>query len=609
MYYLQVKELAYRYHTRQIIDGVDFSIQKGQKIALIARNGMGKTTLLNIIAGKLECTHGEVARNKACRVWFLEQKTELADTMIVQDWFEQHEVDDEHYHDREHGVRLDKITRELDIRELLTQAWGTLSGGEQKKVALAKILIDEPDVLILDEPTNHLDLDMINWLEDYLSQKNLTLLMVTHDRYFLERVCTDIVELDRGKLYTYAGNYSDYLLKKSERLQKEHKDMHNLKQLYRRELAWVKKAPRARETKSVKRTKDFFELQGEFKTKATDYRDINKKIEITAVDKSEQRMLGNKILIMKSIVKDFGDKKILSDFSHEFRFGERIGILGRNGVGKTTFLNIVVGEEECDKGKRELSEHVEFGYYAQKIVFPPHVKVLEYAKSVADWMTIGKEKISTTKLLERFLFSPAQQQQWIHDLSGGEQRRLSLLVTLMRKPNFLILDEPTNDLDIDTMNALEDFLLWYEWCLVVISHDRYFMDKIADRIFSFEGEGKVEDFQGSYSRYVEWKLKNEQWKNNNEQSLPVIPMHEASEDGTTTLPPKKWLTKDEKKELERLMKQIAKGEERKHEINTIFQTQQLSHQELKELGKELQTLSADLEEKEMRRMELSEFVS
>lgn len=610
MYCLQVKELAYRYNTRQIIDGVDFSLQRGQKIALIARNGMGKTTFLNILMGKLECTHGEVSRNKACRVWFLEQKMNLPDDLNIQDWFDSHDTSYYDYKEREYDVRLDKVSRELQIRDLLSQTWWTLSGGEQKRVALAKLLIDEPDVLVLDEPTNHLDLDMINRLEDYLQQSSITLLMVTHDRYFLERVCNEIIELDRGKLYTYSGNYSDYLIKKSERMQKEHKDMHNLKQLYRRELAWVKKAPRARESKSVKRTKDFFELQDDFKTKAVNYRELNKKIEIASVDKSEQRMLWNKILLLKQIYKSFSEKKIVSDFSHEFRYGERIGILGKNGVGKTTFLNIIVGEEDFEKGKREIADNVEFGYYSQKIEFPPHVKVIDYAKSVADFMMIGKERISTVKLLERFLFTPAQQQQWIHDLSGWEQRRLYLLTTLMKKPNFLILDEPTNDLDIDTMNALEEFLLWYDGCLIVISHDRYFMDKIADSIFAFLGDGEIEDFQWWYSMYVDWKWKKQHSVNNKQQvEEKKIPMHEVSDDGEVTIPVKKWLTKDEKKELERLMKQIAKGEERKHEINTIFQTQQLSHEELKVLWKELNILMNDLEEKEMRWMELSEFIN
>ena len=618
MYYLQVKDLSHKYHTRTIIDGVDFSIQQGQKIALVARNGMWKTTLLNLFMGKLECTQGEISRNKSCRVWFLEQQFVLPAGLLVGDWLKDHNTDYADYKEREYNVRMDKITRELNIIDLMNQPREVLSWWEQKRVALAKILIDEPDVLVLDEPTNHLDLEMITWLEDYLTKPSLTLLMVTHDRYFLERVCNEIIELDRGKLYTYSGNYSDYLYKKSERMQKEHKDMHNLKQLYRRELTWVKKAPRARETKSVKRTKDFFELQDQFKTNQTVYKEITKKIEIASADKSEQRMLGNKIIQLTKVFKSFGgdswsgqewqEKKIISDFSHEFRYGERIGILGKNGVWKSTFLNILVGEVEIDTGRREVAENVQFWYYSQQIVFPPHVKVLEYAKSIADWMMIGKDKISATKLLERFLFTPAQQQGRVEDLSWGEKRRLYLLMTLMKKPNFLILDEPTNDLDIDTMNALEEFLLAYTWCLVVISHDRYFMDKIADRIFSFEGEGQIEDFQWSYSMYVDWKSKrsNKSTKDNksNTEVEEKVLMHDASEE--SIIPPKATLSYNEKKEFESLMRQIAKGEERKHEINVLFQNPDISLEDIKKLWKELAILVEELELKEMRWLELSE---
>lgn len=605
MYYLQVKDLSHKYHTRQIIDGVDFSIQQGQKIALVARNGMGKTTLLNLFMGKLECTHGEISRNKSCRVWFLEQQFVLPAGLLVGDWLKDHTTDYADYKEREYNVRMDKITRELNIIDLMDKPREVLSWWEQKRVALAKILIDEPDVLVLDEPTNHLDLEMITWLEEYLTKPSLTLLMVTHDRYFLERVCNEIIELDRGKLYTYSGNYSDYLYKKSERMQKEHKDMHNLKQLYRRELARVKKAPRARETKSVKRTKDFFELQDQFKTNQTVYKEITKKIEIASADKSEQRMLWNKIIQLTKVYKSFDEKKIISDFSHEFRYGERIGILGKNGVWKSTFLNILVGDVDIDTGRREVAENVQFWYYSQQIVFPPHVKVLEYAKSIADWMMIGKDKISATKLLERFLFTPAQQQGRVADLSWGEKRRLYLLTTLMKKPNFLILDEPTNDLDIDTMNALEEFLLAYTWCLVVISHDRYFMDKIADRIFSFEGDGQIEDFQWSYSMYVDWKSKR---SNKNKKTSVIseekVLMHDALEE--SILPPKATLSYNEKKEFESLMRQIAKGEERKHEINVLFQNPDISLEDIKKLWKELSLLSDELEEKEMRWLELSE---
>lgn len=624
MYYLQVKELSHKYHTRTIIDGVDFSIQQWQKIALVARNGSGKSTFLHLLMNRLECTHGEIMRNKSCRVWFLEQQSTIPQETVIWPWLHDHNTDYLEYKQREYDVRLDKITRELKIRELFDHERGMLSWGEQKRVALAKILIDEPDVLVLDEPTNHLDLEMITRLEEYLTKPSLTLLMVTHDRYFLERVCNEIIELDRWKLYTYSGNYSDYLYKKSERMQKEHKDMHNLKQLYRRELAWVKKAPRARESKSVKRTKDFFELQDQFKTNQTVYKEINKKIEIASAEKSEERMLWNKIIQLTKVCKSFAvdrdfstsskwqktvsTKKILSDFSHEFRYGERIGILGKNGVGKSTFLNILVGEVEIDTGRRDVAENVQFWYYSQQIVFPPHVKVLEYAKSIADWMMIGKDKISATKLLERFLFSPAQQQSRVHDLSGWEKRRLYLLTTLMKKPNFLILDEPTNDLDIETMNALEDFLLSYTWCLVVISHDRYFMDKIADRIFSFEWDGKVEDFQGTYSMYIGYKQKATSSKqkvaSNKQQTEEKILMHEVGGE-ESIIPPKATLTYNEKKEFDSLMRQIAKWEERKHEINVLFQNPDISLEDIKKLWKELAILSDELEAKEMRRFELS----
>lgn len=606
MYYLQVKELSHKFFTRTIIDGVDFSIQQWQKIALVARNGSGKSTFLHLLMKRLECIHGEISRNKSCRVGFLEQQSTIPDDTLIWPWLHDHNTDYLDYKQREYDVRLDKITRELQIRELFDRQRGQLSWGEQKRVALAKILIDEPDVLILDEPTNHLDLEMITRLEEYLTKPSLTLLMVTHDRYFLERVCNEIIELDRGKLYTYSGNYSDYLYKKFERMQKEHKDMHNLKQLYRRELAWAKKAPRARETKSAKRQKEFFELQDHFQEKKSDYKEINKKIEIASVDKSEERILWNKIIQITKLSKVFDTKKILSDFSHEFRYGERIGILGKNGVGKSTFLNILVGDEPFDSGRREVAENVQFGYYSQKIEFPPHVKVLEYAKSIADWMMIGKDKISATKLLERFLFSPAQQQSRVHDLSGGEKRRLYLLTTLMKKPNFLILDEPTNDLDIETMNALEDFLLSYTGCLVVISHDRYFMDKIADRIFSFEWDGKVEDFQGTYSMYVDWKSrKNITNKKGNKPPEEKILMHEV-EDDESIIPPKATLTYNEKKEFDSLMRKIAKWEERKHEINLLFQNPDISLEDIKKLWKELAILSDELEAKEMRWLELSE---
>ena len=613
MYYLQVKELSHKYGPRTILDSVSFSIQKWQKIALVARNGMWKSTLLDLLMNHIECVSGEITRNKSIRIWFLSQKFEVDLNMIVHDRLYQHTMADEDYEEREHATKIKKIINKLKLNKHLDQTIWSLSWGEQKRLSLAKVLMDEPDMLILDEPTNHLDLDMIEWLEKFLRKSDMTLLMVTHDRYFLQRVCNQIIELERGHLHEYSGNYNYYLTKKAERLEQDHKDTHIMKQLYRRELARVKKAPRARETKSRKREQEFNTIQDTYLDKKASLALSSKKIEIARADSDEWPRLWNKIITLSHVWKSFDTqwwqkKEILSDFSHEFRQGERIGIMWKNGVWKSTFFNILTGEIDIDKGKIDRVDNLRIGYYSQQQIFPEHIKVLDYAKSVADWMMIWKEKISATKLLERFLFTPAQQQSRVHDLSGGEQRRLYLLITLMRAPNFLILDEPTNDLDIETLTALEDFLGAYTGCLIVISHDRYFIDKIADRIFFFEGDGKVSDFQWWYTMFTarHEKRKLEQNKKNWKLTHPKVLMHDVPEDGEWILPARAWLTRDEKKELESLMRQIAKGEERKHAINLLFQNPDILLEDIKKLWKELSLLSDELDAKEMRWMELSE---
>lgn len=605
MYYLQVKSLSHKYGQRSILSDIDFSIEQGQKVALVARNGMGKSTLLDLLVGKIECLHGEIIRNKNIRVWFLSQKFLVDESIIVREWLYQDTMSDEEYQERDHMTKVKKIINRLKLSHHLDQTIGSLSGGEQKRLFLAKVLMDEPDMLLLDEPTNHLDIEMIEWLEKFLRKSTMTLLMVTHDRYFLQRVCTQIIELDRGNLHFYDGNYSIYLNKKSERLEKEQRDTHIMKQLYRRELAWVKKDPRGRQSKSRKRSQDFFQLQDQYYDKKNSLAQSIKKIDIARSDKDDWIALGNKIIVLSHIFKSFDTKVIVSDFSHDFRQGERIGILGKNGVWKSTFLNILTDSIDIDKGRIERADTLRIGYYSQHMTFPQHIKVIDYAKSIADWMMIGKEKISTPKLLERFLFTPAQQQSWVHDLSGGEQRRLFLLTILMSNPNFLILDEPTNDLDLDTLTALEDFLSSYQWCLIVISHDRYFIDKIADRIFFFAGEGKIVNFEWWYSMFTQWydKTKKTDLVVNKDKA---ILMHDASQE--SLIPPKRTLTYNEKREFEWLIDEIAKWESRKDEINTIFQTQQLSHEEIKLLGKELQELVTDLQTKEERRLLLSERV-
>ncbi len=611
MYYLQVKQLSHRYGQRVILDQIDMSIEQGQKIALVARNGMGKSTLLDLLMGNLECVSGDIVRNKSIRVGFLSQKFTVDPKTIVHDRIHQHTMADEEYEEWIHLTKVKKIINKLKLTKHLDQTIGSLSWGEQKRLALAKVLMDEPDMLILDEPTNHLDLDMIERLEKFLRTSAMTLLMVTHDRYFLQRVCTQIIELERGHLYFYPGNYSSYLTKKEERLEQDHKNTHIMKQLYRRELAWVKKDPRARESKSRKRSADFYALQDAYHAKKESLAHASKTIDIVQSDTNAIPQLGTKIMVLSHVSKSFDEKVILSDFSHEFRHGERIGILGKNGVGKSTFLNILTDAVAIDKGRIERADNLRIGYYSQQMQFPEHVRVIEYAKSVADYMMVGKEKVSTAKLLERFLFTPAQQQSRVHDLSGGEQRRLFLLTTLMRVPNFLILDEPTNDLDIDTLTALEDFLVSYQWCLIVISHDRYFIDKIADRIFFFEGGGKVTDFQGWYTMWVsrENRVNREKRENRvkwHSTETKKVSFHDA--EGESIIPARKNLTYNEKREFESLIDQIATGERRKDEINTIFQTQELSHDVIKSLGKELHTLVHDLQMKEERWLELSERV-
>lgn len=478
--------------------------------------------------------------------------------------------------------------------------------------------MEEPDILILDEPTNHLDLEMIEWLEQFLSKSSMTLLMVTHDRYFLERVCSDIIELERWKLYHYTGNYSAFLFKKAERVEKEIKDTHIMKQLYRKELERVRKAPRGRWTKSVDREKNFYDLQDTYINKKQQLSDSATKITIAA---AAAPRLWNKIMLVNGLYKkfisdDMKEKIILDNFSHNFCQGECIGIVGKNGVGKSTFVDILMGLTELDKWKIERADNLCFGYFSQYHQFSRHEKVLDLVKWVADFVMIGKERVTATKLLERFLFSPSQQQTDVMSLSGWEKKRLHLLMILMSNPNFLILDEPTNDLDITTLTALEDFLLSYPWCLIIISHDRFFIDKIADRIFYFAGHGEVVNFQWRYSDFRVWqerlksKTKNGKWTPTKSgqavKSEKAVLMHEST--GESLIPHKKNLTYNEKREFESLIDEIAKGEDRKHEINTIFQTQTLSHEEIKTLWSELSRLVNDLQVKENRWLELGERV-
>lgn len=623
---------------KPLLAGVDFSISKGQKIALVAQNGAGKSTLLKVIMWQIDTSDWDVIFTKNIRVWFLAQTFPVDPAMSVLDALFSHDhaiwqlirryeqilldphADDEAMQDilaqieaahaRDYETQVKTITSKLQLTPLLNQTMWSLSGWEAKRVALAKVLLDEPDFLILDEPTNHLDLDMIEWLERYLVQSQLTLLMVTHDRYFLDSICNEIIELERWKIYTYTGNYESYLTKKAEREALEQRALHHAKQLWTKELAWVRKAPRWRWTKSVSREKAFYAIdEAYFDTKAT-VQQAAKKLTLTV----EPRRLGSKIFKIHHMKKTFGEKVILKDFSHDFKEWERVGIIGKNWVGKSTFVHMLTGDILPDSGDAQRGEKVVLWHYQQKdISFEMEKRVLELVREVAPFIQLWKNKITAAQLLDRFLFPPALQQSFAHSLSGGEKRRLHLLMVLIQNPNFLILDEPTNDLDLMTLSILEEFLLEYTWCLVVISHDRYFMDKIVDHLFVFEWEGIVKDFWWTYSAYTANKShqlhhEKQQEKKAKEQAAKkeaIINWEDWSDD---TLPIQKKLTFQEKYEFEKLGEEIAILEKRVGEINFIFQHQTVWLEDMKKLGKEMDTLMNTLGTKETRWLELCERV-
>ena len=630
MLYLHAKNIHKTFTMKPLLDGVDFSISKGQKVWLVAQNGAWKSTLLKIIMWQLDATEWEVIISKQIRVWFLSQTFDVDPQMSVLDALFRHdhalwqlirkyeqmlihpETDDdamqniliqiEEANAWEYEVQVKTIISKLQLTPLLEQTMWSLSWWEAKRVALAKALLDEPDFLILDEPTNHLDVDMIEWLERYLGQSHLTLLMVTHDRYFLDGVCTDIIELARWKMYHYTGDYESYLEKKAEREALEQRALHHLKQLWRKELEWVKKAPRWRWTKSVSREKKFDRIDDSyFDTKAT-LQQAAKKLTLSV----ETRRLGSKIIKIHHMKKAFGDKIILKDFSHDFKEWERVWIIGKNWVWKSTFVNILTWDEQPDSGDINIGEKVVIGHYQQKdIKFNTDKRVIDLVREIAPFIQLGKNKLTAAQLLERFLFSPTMQQLSAHSLSGGEKRRLHLLMVLIKNPNFLILDEPTNDLDLMTLAILEDFLLEYTGCLLVISHDRYFMDKIVDHLFAFTGDGIVTDFWWTYSAYTQHKAQLDQWIKKQEKKAK----EEIALANEPVAVQKKKLTFQEKHEFEQLWKEIAVLEKRVDEINFIFQHQTVWLDDMKKLWKEMDTLVNTLGKKETRWLELCEYSS
>ena len=623
MDFLTLENVSKSYGEKTLFQNLSLQISKGQKIALVAKNGSGKTTLLRVIAGT-EAPEGEnssILLRKGVRVGYLPQEPELQDSHTIleavfdsdnemiraikayeealiqsdrADLLQQAmaKMDDLKAWDFEAKIR--EILQQLNIARF-DQLVRSLSGGQKKRLALAKLIIDEPEFLILDEPTNHLDLDMIEWLEMYLQQPGITLFMVTHDRYFLERVCNQIIELDNKQLFRYQGNYSQYLEKRAIRLENEALEYEKDKKLFGKELEWIRRMPQARTTKAKSRVDAFDDIKERVSNKRVDQ-------EIQIEIKGQR--LGKKILELHNISKSFGDLKILEGFSYKFQKEERVGIVGPNGVGKSTFLKLLTQEELVDSGKVVLGENTVFGIYSQDgLQLREDQRVIEVVRDIAEFIPMAKgQKLTAAQALERFLFSRPQQQVYVSQLSGGDRRRLFLLTVLMRNPNFLILDEPTNDLDIVTLNILEEFLLDYPGCILIVSHDRYFIDKIATHLFVFEGNGKIKDFNGDYTEYREWQKEQEREKRKQEkaeQAQVAAASKANSED-------KPGLTYEQRKELSKLEKEISKLEAEKQQISTQFNEPDISAEKITRLSKELAAINEKIEDRELKWMSLAE---
>lgn len=618
MNYLMVDGVSKAFGERVLFENLTLGIDAGQKIALIARNGIGKTTLLNIIAGVESPDEGSVIYRNGIRVSFLSQNPEFDENKNVVDvlfdvdnaimratrryeealyLMDRGECNDNELHEAmaqmdsegawDYESKVKEVLSKFNIRDF-HQKVGQLSGGQKKKIALAKVLIDNADLLILDEPTNHLDIAVIEWLEDYLSRQRLSLLVVTHDRYFLDKVCNEVVEMDRGQLFKYKGGYSYYLEKKSERVENENAEIEKAKNLYRKELDWMRRQPQARSTKAKARIDSFYEIEDKAKQQLT---------EKGAEFKVNIERLGNKILEINYLTKSFGESKLLEDFVYTFKKGDKIGIVGRNGCGKSTFLNIIMGLIKADSGSVVVGDTVKFGYYTQDgLQVDENMRVIDILRSVADEIPMGKGTLSAAQFLYRFGYSKEVQWNPFGKLSGGEKRKLFLLMVLMQNPNFLILDEPTNDLDIYTLDILEEFLQNYDGCLMVVSHDRYFMDKIVDHIFAFDGDGGVKDFPGNYTDYLLWR--------NKQQSVKKEQVVKIDRGVKTSSNPMKPSYK-QRLEYETLTKDIDVLEREKEVLINKLNDGEGTPEDFKCWGVELNKLINNIEDKEMRWLELS----
>ena len=596
--YLDVQQLSKSFGALVLFRNISFSVAEGQKVGLIAKNGTGKSTLLSILSGAEGYDSGDIVFRRDLRVGMLEQSPVFDPAESVLDACFHHQGDEERI------LKAKQILTKLKIRDL-SQPMGELSGGQQKRVALANVLITEPDLLILDEPTNHLDLEMIEWLEGFLNRGNKTLLMVTHDRFFLDRVCSVILELDDQTIYTYRGNYSYYLEKRQERIDNRRAEIARANNLYRTELEWMRRMPQARGHKARYREEAFYELE-----KIAKQRIEERQMRL----KSRNVYIGSKIFEFQYVSKAFGDHVILKDFYYNFSRFEKMGIVGNNGTGKSTFIKMLLGMVQPDGGRFDIGDTVRFGYFSQEgLQFDESQKVIDVVKDIAEYIDMGGgQHLSASQFLQHFLFTPEQQHNYVYKLSGGERRKLYLCTVLMKNPNFLVLDEPTNDLDIVTLQILEEYLQDFPGCVIVVSHDRYFMDKVVDHLLVFRGNGEIQDFPGNYTQYREFSRNEESgvWSENTKKTEKSVNKESASDISHSSLSTphssKRKMSYKEKREFEQLEKEIAALEEEQRQIEEALCSGTLSIDELTEKSKRLPQLKDELDEKSMRWLELSE---
>ena len=588
--FIDIQNVTKSFGAQVLFDDISFSIAEGQRVGLIAKNGTGKSTLLSIISGSEGCDSGNIIFRKGLRIGFLLQTPHFdSDDTVLDACFN-------HQGESDKVLKAKQILTQLRINDL-TQKMGTLSGGQQKRVALANVLITEPDLFILDEPTNHLDLEMIEWLEGFLSRGNKTLLMVTHDRFFLDRVCDTILELDNKTIYTYRGNYAYYLEKRQERMDAAAAEIQRANNLYRRELEWMRRMPQARGHKARYREEAFYELE----------RKAKQRIEERQVRlKARNVYIGSKIFECQYVSKAFDEKVILKDFYYNFARFEKMGIIGDNGAGKSTFIKMLFGLVQPDAGKFDIGETVRFGYFSQDgMLFDDQQKVIDVITDIAEYIDMGDGKhLTASQLLQQFLFTPEQQYNYVYKLSGGERRKLYLCTVLMRNPNFLVLDEPTNDLDIQTLQVLEEYLQDFAGCVIIVSHDRYFMDKVVDHLLVFKGDGEVTDFPGNYTQYRQWCALQPK-----EMAIkkPCADDNKDKDKKSARNDQRRKMTYKEKMEFEQLSKDIEQLEAEQKQIEDALCSGTLTVEQITELSRRLPEVKDALDEKGMRWLELSEF--